>query len=75
MMEAAAGRVLILKRAAANRPSGDWNDDDYDVLADGGRCRPHLEGSRGPGGNAVDVDVGLRTPRGSQPDPRLRCDA
>jgi hypothetical protein len=30
-----AGRVLILKRAAANRPSGDWNDDDFDVLADG----------------------------------------
>ena len=34
MMET-AGRVLILKRAAANRPSGDWNDDDFDVLADG----------------------------------------
>ena len=26
---------LILKRAAASRPSGDWNDDDYDVVADG----------------------------------------
>jgi hypothetical protein len=26
---------LILKRAAASRPSGEWNDDDYDVLADG----------------------------------------
>ena len=26
---------LILKRASASRPSGDWNDDDYDVLADG----------------------------------------
>jgi hypothetical protein len=26
---------LILKRASANRPSGDWNDDDYDVLANG----------------------------------------
>ncbi len=25
---------LILKRASASRPSGDWNDDD-DVLADG----------------------------------------
>jgi hypothetical protein len=24
-----------LKRAAASRPSGEWNDDDYDVLADG----------------------------------------
>jgi hypothetical protein len=27
---------LILKRASASRPSGEWNDDDYDVLADGG---------------------------------------
>src|SRR5262249_47662583 len=26
---------LLLKRAAASRPSGEWNDDDYDVLADG----------------------------------------
>jgi hypothetical protein len=26
---------LILKRASASRPSGEWNDDDYDVLADG----------------------------------------
>jgi len=26
---------LILKRASASRPSGQWKDDDYDVLADG----------------------------------------
>ena len=26
---------LIFKRASASRPSGEWNDDDYDVLADG----------------------------------------
>ncbi len=26
---------LILKHASANRPSGQWNDDDYDVLAEG----------------------------------------
>jgi hypothetical protein len=25
---------LILKRASASRSSGEWNDDDYDVLAD-----------------------------------------
>ena len=25
---------LILKRASASRLSGEWNDDDYDVLAD-----------------------------------------
>jgi hypothetical protein len=27
--------VLILKRASASRSSGEWSDDDYDVLADG----------------------------------------
>jgi hypothetical protein len=26
---------LVLKRAAASRLSGEWSDDDYDVLADG----------------------------------------
>jgi len=26
---------LILKGASTSRPSGEWNDDDYDVLADG----------------------------------------
>jgi hypothetical protein len=27
--------VLLLKRASASRPSGEWNEDDFDVLADG----------------------------------------
>jgi hypothetical protein len=26
---------LILKRATASRSSGEWGEDDYDVLADG----------------------------------------
>jgi hypothetical protein len=26
---------LLLKRASASRPSGEWDDDDYDVLEDG----------------------------------------
>jgi hypothetical protein len=26
---------LLLKRAALSRPSGQWNEDDFDVLADG----------------------------------------
>jgi hypothetical protein len=26
---------LLLKRASASRSSGEWNDDDYEVLADG----------------------------------------
>jgi len=27
--------ALILKRASASRSSGEWNDDDFDVLANG----------------------------------------
>ena len=27
--------MLILKRASASRSSGEWNDDDFDVLCDG----------------------------------------
>jgi len=30
----AADRCEVLRRASARRPSGEWNDDDYDVLAD-----------------------------------------
>jgi hypothetical protein len=26
---------LVLKRASASRPPGEWDDDDYDVLAEG----------------------------------------
>jgi len=26
---------LILKRASVSQPSGEWNDDDFGVLADG----------------------------------------
>ena len=32
---AAARDTLILKRASASRPSGEWSEDDYDVLVDG----------------------------------------
>ena len=33
--ESGMAQPLILKPASASRPSGEWNDDDYDVLADG----------------------------------------
>src|SRR5262249_52970678 len=29
------GAPLILKRVSGSRSSGEWNDDDFDVLADG----------------------------------------
>jgi hypothetical protein len=31
-----ASMALILRRASASRPSGEWSDDDFDVLAKGG---------------------------------------
>jgi len=30
-----AGDLLAAQGAATSRPSGEWNDDDFDVLADG----------------------------------------
>ena len=32
--------VLILKLASASRSSGQWSDDDFDVLANGGAVHP-----------------------------------
>jgi hypothetical protein len=29
---------LILKRASASRPSGEWSEDDFDVLEDGAKA-------------------------------------
>jgi hypothetical protein len=52
---------LVLKRASANRPFGEWSDGDYDVLADATVVWPHHEGARGTGGLAVNVDARLWT--------------
>ena len=41
---------LILKRASASRPSGEWNDDDYDVLNDGKVVRRILKAAASPVG-------------------------
>jgi hypothetical protein len=40
---------LILKRAAASRPSGEWDDDDFDVLADGAVVGPIMKAAAVPG--------------------------
>jgi len=34
---------LILKRASASRPSGQWSENDYDVLADGAVVGRHAD--------------------------------
>jgi hypothetical protein len=33
---------LVLKRASANRPSGEWNEDDFDVRLDFHRQATHV---------------------------------
>jgi hypothetical protein len=63
---------LLLKRAALSRPSGQWNDDDFDVLANGEVVG---QGQCGAGRLALDVDASLRAPRRSQPDARLCRDS
>ena len=40
---------LTLKRASASRPSGEWNDDDYDVLSGGKVVGRILSGRHGCG--------------------------
>jgi hypothetical protein len=44
-------RHFILKRASASRPSGEWSDDDYDVLADGAVVGRIFEANAGPVGS------------------------
>jgi hypothetical protein len=56
---------LIHKRASASRPSGEWDDDDYDVLADGVVVGRIHEGRRRARRNVLALD----TPHA---DPRLR---
>jgi hypothetical protein len=40
---------LLLKRAALSRPSGEWNDDDFDVLADGEAVGRTFKANAAPG--------------------------
>ena len=60
---------MLLKRAALSRPSGEWDDDDFDVLASGAVV--HLQGQRRAGRITVDVGVSLRASRGSDANARL----
>src|SRR5262245_27675258 len=65
---------LVLKRASASRSSGEWNDDDFDVLARR-RRRPHHEGRRCADRHVMDMEVRVRILRGPHTDARLRADA
>jgi hypothetical protein len=66
--------ALILKRASASRPSGEWRDDDYDVVEDGVIVGRIFKVSVRAGGPTV--DVGERPQRRHTPSSaRLRADA
>jgi hypothetical protein len=54
--------ILILKRASASRPSGEWNDDDFDVLANGAVVDRIFKANAAPDRCVVDVDPRLRAP-------------
>jgi hypothetical protein len=43
--------TLILKRASASWPSGEWDDDDFDVLADGVVVGRIFNSKAGPAGS------------------------
>ena len=47
---------LILKRASGSRPSGQWNEDDFDVLVTpyGATTLAKSDGSRQPSANELD---------------------
>jgi len=66
---------LVLKRASASRLSGEWSDDDYDVLAEGIVVGRIMKAAAAPLGTHLGVDGGLWPPRRSVADLRLRGDA
>jgi hypothetical protein len=73
---------LVLKRASASRPSGEWNDDDFDVLADGAVVGRIFKANASPVGSPwmwtliFDITKTARrrmaTRRGARPRWRLR---
>jgi hypothetical protein len=62
---------LILKHASASRSSGEWDDDDFDVLADGVVVGRIMETACRAGRPAVDADARLWAPRGPHAHARL----
>ena len=50
---------LLLQRAALSRPSGEWNDDDYDVLANGEVVGRIFKANTAPLGSPWNVGIYL----------------
>jgi hypothetical protein len=66
---------LSLKRASASRSSGQWSDDDYDVLANGKVVGRIFKVKRRARRKPVDVDLGLRLSPGPRGEPWVRDNA
>jgi hypothetical protein len=64
---------LILKRASASRPLGEWKDDDFDVLANGVVVGRIMKANAAPVGSPWmwTLAFGYQRPHA---DPRLRAD-
>jgi len=61
-----------LKRASASRPSGEWSDDDYDVLADGEVVGRIFKTNAAPVGSAWMWTLAFWHHEDRTPTPRLR---
>jgi hypothetical protein len=55
-------QALILKRASASRSSGKWNDDDFDVLANGVVVGRIFKDNASPVGASWMIGAGLVGP-------------
>jgi hypothetical protein len=66
---------LILKRASASRSSGEWNEDDYDVLADGAVVGRILKVHAAPAGTPWKWTLAFWHHEDPHADTGLRCDA
>jgi hypothetical protein len=66
---------LILKRASASRPSGEWKEDDYDVLADGVAVGRIMKVHAAPAGSPWMWTLAFGYSPGPHADARLRRDA
>jgi hypothetical protein len=64
---------LILKRASASRPSGEWNEDDFDVLCNG-KVVGRIFKANAAGRKPVGVVFHHSASRRPQANARLCCD-
>jgi hypothetical protein len=65
---------LILKHASASRPSGKWNEDDFDVLAEGAVVGRIFKANAAPVGSPWMWTLLFGYHEDSHPDTWLRCD-